>query len=235
VHRKCAFSLRLLAGFFYLEGMKIGPATNLTTSLQLERCPHCTIARPQLVEKHHLNTNDHEGKNPRFWRVYVCTNCGGVVTAYSYKPNEAVLGFYPKIRRIEENLPPKVKKYMEQAIQSIHAPSGAIMLCASAVDAMLKEKGLISDTLYKRIDKATKDHIITEGMAEWAHQVRLDANDQRHADVDASDATEVDAKNAIDFTEALAELMFVLPARVKRGLESATTTSTLPPTANGNG
>ena len=56
------------------------------------------------------------------------------------------------------------------------------MLAASAVDSMLKAKNLTSGGLYARIDEAAKAHLITAEMAQWAHDVRLDANDQRHAD-----------------------------------------------------
>ena len=60
------------------------------------------------------------------------------------------------------------------------------MLAASAVDAMLKVKGYKDGSLYQRIKDAAAGHIITADMATWAHQVRLDANDQRHADESAS-------------------------------------------------
>lgn len=93
------------------------------------------------------------------------------------------------------------------------------MLCASAVDAMLKEKKYIDGSLYSRIEKAAKDHLITEGMATWAHQVRLDANDQRHADENSGLPGEADAKKSIEFAKALGHFLFVLPARVEKGLE----------------
>ncbi len=51
-------------------------------------------------------------------------------------------------------------------------------------------------------------------MAQWAHEVRLDANDQRHADTGASLPTEPDEKKVIDFAEVLAQFLFVLPQKV---------------------
>jgi hypothetical protein len=47
--------------------------------------------------------------------------------------------------------------------------------------------------------------------------VRLDANDERHADENADLPTEVDAKRCIDFTKALAEFLFILPDRIAKG------------------
>ena len=104
---------------------------------------------------------------------------------------------------------------------SIHAPAGAVMLTASSVDAMLKAKGYTDGSLYTRIDKAAADHLITTDMAQWAHAVRLDANDQRHADESANLPGEADAKRCIDFASALALFLFTLPARVRKGITPA--------------
>ncbi|MNW06866.1 hypothetical protein D3C71_2033470 [compost metagenome] len=54
-------------------------------------------------------------------------------------------------------------------------------------------------------------------MAAWAHEVRLDANDQRHDDEDGALPDEADARKSIEFATALAQFLFVLPARVARG------------------
>ena len=95
------------------------------------------------------------------------------------------------------------------------------MLAASSVDSMLKIKGYKENSLYSRIEQAAKDHLITVDMAKWAHDVRLDANDQRHADDNASLPSVEDAKRCVDFAQALAQFIFVLPARVQRGIAEA--------------
>jgi hypothetical protein len=94
------------------------------------------------------------------------------------------------------------------------------MLAASAIDAMLKAKGLKNGTLYTRIDEASKTHLITADMSAWAHEVRLDANDQRHADETAPLPDSHDAERSIEFAQALGEVLFVLPARVARGRDT---------------
>jgi predicted protein tyrosine phosphatase len=82
---------------------------------------------------------------------------------------------------------------------------------------MLKDKGYKEGSLNSRIDQAAKAHLITAEMAAWAHEIRLDANDQRHADEDAALPAEADARKVIDFASALAQFLYVLPARVARG------------------
>jgi hypothetical protein len=95
------------------------------------------------------------------------------------------------------------------------------MLAASAVDAMLKAKSLSDGSLYARINQAAQAHLITDDMAEWAHAVRLDANEQRHADENSVHHTTETATRAVDFVTALGDILFVLPARVQRGRAEA--------------
>jgi Domain of unknown function (DUF4145) len=100
------------------------------------------------------------------------------------------------------------------------------MLCASAVDAMLKAHGYEKGWLNERINKAVADSLLTKEMGEWAHHIRLEANDPRHADQNASDTTQEQAEQSIEFTEALADILFVLPSRIKRGIKRATMSAT---------
>jgi hypothetical protein len=132
-----------------------------------------------------------------------------------------VIEMYPQTVQLDEAIPERARGYLDQAINTIHAPAGSIMLSASSVDAMLKKIGYKDGNLYSRIDKAKDDHVITDDMAEWAHAVRLDANDQRHADEAAELPNEPDAQRCIDFVIALAQFLFVLPKRVEKGLKEA--------------
>ena len=143
-----------------------------------------------------------------------------MVSASADSHNQPVTEIFPSSPEVSEDIPSRAKSYLEQAIASIHAPAGAVMLSASAVDAMLKEKGYMEGSLYSRIENAVEDNLLTSEMAKWAHEIRLDANDQRHSDEEASIPNVGDAKKVIDFTLAIAEYLFVLPARVQRGLDN---------------
>ena len=128
---------------------------------------------------------------------------------------------FPVPKKVDSDLPDKAASFLQQALECLHAPSGAIMLCASSVDAMLKEKNLKSGSLYSRIETAAKKNLITEEMSAWAHDVRLDANDERHAEDNVPIPTVEDAKKCIEFTEALGKFLFVLPKMVERGRAAA--------------
>jgi DNA-directed RNA polymerase subunit RPC12/RpoP len=190
--------------------------------LPLERCPHCGVNRPRLFKVANYDTKNSESKNPRVWYVYQCASCGSLVLTVSLNHTTSIEQTWPAMRSVADAVPDRAREYLTQAIASLHAPAGALMLAASSLDSMLKVKGYTTGSLYSRIDEAAKNHLITEEMAAWAHEVRLDANDQRHADDTADLPSQKDANKAIEFAQALAEFLFVLPARVARGRKSAT-------------
>ena len=193
----------------------------LSQNLVISRCPHCSVANPNLFKQHALQTHDHTGGNQRMWYIYTCGRCGGVVSAAAANHNQEVKEYYPSSKSIKEDIPERPRTFLQQALESLHAPAGAVMLAASAVDSMLKLKNYTEGSLYTRIQKAVDDHVITQDMATWAHEVRLDANDQRHADEAANLPAQQDAERVIDFATALAEILFVLPSRVQRGITKA--------------
>ena len=191
--------------------------------LELKRCPHCNVDRPTLSRAGNIfQTATHDKRNERSWGNYACASCGGVILAWSHKNSAEIQKMYPPPMEVDETVPTRAKEYLEQAISSINAPAGAVMLAASAVDAMLKDKNLTSGSLYSRIKKAVETHLITPEMEKWAHEVRLEANDQRHSDNGSTLPSPEDAERVIDFVQALATFLYVLPARVSRGIESAT-------------
>lgn len=186
--------------------------------LGLERCPSCGVAKPLLHRVHVQNA--HKRHPQAQWSMYICRSCTGCVCALGIEGNFA-REVIPAIDNVAESIPDKPKNLLSQAKNSLAAPAGSVMLSASAIDAMLKERGLVEGSLYKRIDGAVASHLITQDMADWAHYVRLDANDQRHADVASTLPTIDDAKKCLDFALALAEVLFVLPARVREGMRGA--------------
>ncbi|MGE9295985.1 MAG: DUF4145 domain-containing protein [Puniceicoccales bacterium] len=186
-------------------------------ALFLDRCPHCNVPNPNLSQISEF-LGESAAKNRRYrWKAYLCSTCGFPVVGGGTRNREEIDYIFPKPETLESGLPSRAHAYLTQAINCLHAPSGAIMLCASAVDEMLKQKELTAGSLYKRIKEAAEQHLITSDMESWAHEVRLDANEERHADVNADLPSTGDAKRCIDFTKALADFMFVLPAKVEEG------------------
>lgn len=205
--------------------MKSGEAQNakkiVPHDLKLGRCPVCGVSDPTLRQCATATVEDPH-RDYRLWVVFGCGSCAGVVVG-EYLSNGILVAetIMPKVGGIDEAVPERPRDYLVQATETLHAPAGSQMLSASAVDAMLKEKGYADGVLNTRIKKAAEDHLITPEMEKWAHQVRLEANYQRHADQNAPLPTEEEARQTLEFAKALAEFLFVLPSRVTRGLTSS--------------
>jgi hypothetical protein len=192
---------------------------HLSTSLPLERCPYCAIAQPQLARISERENNRRGGH--RRWGVYECLTCGGLVVAAARAgdPAHVILECYPVAPdEPSEAIPARPREYLRQARELLTQPASSVTLSGSAVDAMLKEKGLKEGRIYERIHDAVMQHLISEDVGQWAHQVGLDPNDPRYADERASSPTIEDARRCLAFALTLAEILFALPGRVARGI-----------------
>lgn len=198
-------------------------------NLSLERCPWCKTAKPYLSLEGKKFQGKVLGDNwEEVWACYRCSTCKNMILAqigsnlYGLIEYHVYAYFPSGDDEISEHIPATVASSLKQAQNSTAQPDGCVMLCARAVDAMLQEKGFQEGRLYSRIEEAVKEHLITADMAKWAHQVRLESNDSRHVDLKALPSTIDNAKQCLEFTMALAEILFVLPARVSRGIETTT-------------
>jgi hypothetical protein len=143
----------------------------LSTSLALERCPHCATVQSQLARVTERE-NNRRGIHRR-WGVYECLTCGGLVTAAARAgdPLHVITECYPGAPdEPYDTIPMRPREYLRQARDFLGQPTGSVTLSACAVDAMLKEKGLKEGRLYERIHDAVAQNLISEDIAQWAHQ-----------------------------------------------------------------
>jgi hypothetical protein len=192
----------------------------------LKRCPHCGIASPNLIAAWVSQgpTHRNDGGVRLNWGSYCCTSCGAIITCCAeIRPNNVVnfFGFFPDAKTAHEDIPEPARTFLQQAYETLNAPDAAAMVAGSAVDAMLKAHGLEAGSLYNRIDEALTKNLLTKGMADWAHTVRLGSNRPRHADKEKPHVSPEEAKQSVDFAEALGNFLFVLTARIDRGIKAA--------------
>jgi hypothetical protein len=197
----------------------------------IERCPQCGVATPLLKKLHrctkHYAESDYCGLE--YWYFTTsCSRCSHHVLFYGScskqdveRENDEPVSLdiersFPSLEKVAEELPSMAAKFFQQAIESKHAPDGALMLAASAIDSMLKDKGFKEGSLYSRINSAKVAGLLTAEMEAWAHEIRLSANEPRHADDEFEGATKDDAEQSIAFAKALGEYLYVLPARVQK-------------------
>lgn len=194
---------------------------------EVSRCPHCGVANPSLMmlwRSGELLPRSTPGPRNR-WAIYRCTTCGQAVSAQGFwednRANAEVVALFPTPKQAHEDIPDIARRFLQQAYETLNAPDAAAVMAGSAVDAMLKAKGLKEGSLYTRIDAAVERHILTEAMGDWAHEVRLGSNRPRHADEERPHVSEEEAQQAVEFAEALGNFLFVLTAKIERGIERA--------------
>jgi hypothetical protein len=191
----------------------------------MKRCPHCGIASPRmnLAWSSHGPTHRADGGHPVNWAAYCCVSCGSIVTCSAEVKGSAVSfkSVFPEPRSAHEDIPEPARAFLQQAYETLHAPDAAAIMAGSAIDAMLKAHGLVDGGLYSRIDEALAKNLLTQGMADWAHEVRLGSNRPRHADKENPHVSPDEAKQSVAFAEALGNFLFVLTARIDRGLKEA--------------
>jgi hypothetical protein len=128
---------------------------------------------------------------------------------------------YPPAQTPADDLPPAARRFLQQAMETLHAPDAAAVMAGSAVDAMLKHLSFTEGSVYNRIEKAVEANVLTKSMGEWAHSVRLGSNRPRHADSEKPHVTPEEAAQSVEFATALGQFLFVLTARVERGIKQA--------------
>lgn len=196
----------------------------------INRCPQCGTHKPNLSMLYEVSTGISTNQINRAWGIFVCAHCFNLtmiettavkMCGHWVLRNSSDFRSYPPLNGVSEDVPETPRRYLTQAINSVGSPDASVIVCASAVDAMLKLKGFTEGSLHSRIRAAVAQNLMTQSMADWANEVRLAANDQRHADAEAVHASTSDAKRLIAFAMALADFLFVFPARIYKGRASS--------------
>lgn len=185
------------------------------------RCPHCAVANPNLNKLWSDNWREYGETR---WASFRCNTCGSVVTAKLIwnDPNKLeAIALWPAAKVAHDDIPEPARTFLQQSFETLHAPDAAAVMAGSAVDAMLKDRGYKDGSLYSRIDKALADNLLTKGMADWAHEVRLGSNRPRHADAEKPHVSSDEAQQSVEFAEALGNFLFVLTAKIDRGIKAA--------------
>lgn len=96
----------------------------LSTTLPLERCPHCAIAQPQLARITERENNRRGGH--RRWGVYECLACGGLVIAAARAddPAHVIIECYPLAPNDPpETIPTRPRELKEKSLSGLR-PAG---------------------------------------------------------------------------------------------------------------
>jgi hypothetical protein len=215
-----------------LKGV-LGKKLLFTRTLPLAKCPHCKIANPNIAQLTEMKIVTDIYNQHQAWQLYYCASCAsGIIAGGKYNIERTAMHvnqIHPSPPDdLSEHIPKVAREYLTEARNGLHNSRSSIMASSTSIDAMLRDvlqdKGADGDTLYKRIKNAVKENILSEEMSNWAHQVRLNGNEQRHLE-DKSPALK-DAQDCLDYAMMLAEILFVIPKRVQAGIDKTKTEET---------
>ena len=115
-----------------------------------ERCPHCNVARPQMLKKwDHQQEISH---SEQFYVAYQCTSCDNIIIAKiktkyptnSLFPNpdlQTMVDYWPKLSgELSPTIPEAARTYLAEARNGINNPNSSVVASATAVELMLQNK-----------------------------------------------------------------------------------------------
>lgn len=160
----------------------------LEEHLNMERCPHCAIFKPNLFQvTDYLITRKGDGTNERRWRIYRCSNCGGLVSAYSLTNDINVIKYFPSIN-IEtfdgmEYLENDVKNDFEEALKcySNQCFNAFASMCRRTIQSSSNKLGAEGkDRVKKQINELKEIAGIEDDTYEVLEQIIIAGHDGAH-------------------------------------------------------
>ena len=198
----------------------------MAKELILDRCPYCNIAKPFMAHiSSHMIAKEHEVLL-HILDIYECSSCHNFIIHKQipkiyFGDTEFISLIIPKEKTYDKNIPDKARNDLTAAYETLHQPKASIIMSSRAVETMLQIKGYNDNYLNDKIIAAHGAGILTDDMKKWADEVRLDANKERHAALADNPPSKEDAERTLSFAETIAEILFVIPSKVTRGISAS--------------
>lgn len=212
-----------------------------------DTCPHCLKENVAMTFRGYHQRSINDGTIPSeflsFDTFFTCNNCDGpVVVNYHCSakrriaPDTAIGDLRHRHQEISiksiwpllikksapKYIPQNVERFLQQGFVNFKAQNydAAGAMARKALEAALvaHSPNLADGSLYQRINKLKENGVLTESLADWAHNVRLLGNDAVH---DLEPADPVDVNQALQLAEYLLIYLFTLPTEIRLAKESA--------------
>jgi hypothetical protein len=171
----------------------------------LSRCPHCSypvmfvalVANSAAVFAMSGRSTHADTRLIADFRV--------IATYPEIKPQQAHPTWPPEIAQIFN----ETRQFLAQGNNSFFVLAG----CRSTLDVVTRELGATAGNLKERIDKLAADGKITAVLKNWAHKLRLDANEALH-EGDTGKQLSEDPAQYVAFIELLLHMSFELEKEI---------------------
>jgi len=149
-----------------------------------------------------------------------CPVCKNVVLVhYSKKDNRIQIIPPPRPTPTDPHIPEPVRTDLDEAKAafSVGAYNATVVMCRRALQAAAILKGATKGKkLIDQIDELYEKEVITKGLRDLAHTIRLIGNEGAHPDPENPETvTREDAEEVLELTEQFLYVLFVTEAKVK--------------------
>lgn len=136
----------------------------------------------------------------------------GIPAEFETVTDEEIL--YPNPKRLPiQGVPNTIRSAYDQAVRSFSASlfEPCTLMCRKCIETICKNLGAKGRDLNAKIQSLFEAGHIDSRLLDWAHQIRLVGNEAAHDD--DSRLTKRDARDVLDFTEAILIYVFSLTSR----------------------
>jgi hypothetical protein len=192
-------------------------------------CEHCEDKRSYKIISKHIN----DEQPPCEYSFAICETCNrpsvfireDVGTENGFEDDSYYKVFPANQRHIGFMLPEIVRKSYEEAIKCELAkiPIACVVMVGRTLEAVIKEHLPQNPTIFKGLEEMKKSGVISEELFNWSQRLRVLRNAGAHAtNVDIS---QPEASEALDFLQAILEILYHLRPKFKSISERKTISS----------
>lgn len=187
-------------------------------------CPFCTaFTSLTLLKKQSLQLNAQRAYGlPGGGLVEECAvqclACGRYFVAFIY--SDQVLAKEPMKALGKEfpDVPDRIAGLASEAHSclSINAARGAVALARAVIEAVAKDQSISVNGIQGKIDKMADLGLIRKNVADAAHEIRWDANEVAHGDIDTEPITPDEARDTLGLMDVVLIEVYQTAAQIAR-------------------
>lgn len=181
----------------------------------LLECQYCSALVDAIVK---ASYDDDDGESPPVRSTFaMCPQCHAPLLALQENFGngwDTPRRVYPDDEfRLGVQVPELLRNSFGEAQKSfkVRAYTASAIMCRKTLEGLCVDKGFKSGTLATRLKDLRDAQVIESRLYEWADQLRLSGNDAAH-DLAITIAHE-DARDIMEFTQALLEYVYTFEAR----------------------
>ncbi len=182
-------------------------------------CPHCGLPTTASVQGSLLWDGWMPGGRepedaPEEYRLLQCGACSLPILQARYDFKGEQFGtVYPAPRRLSSAIPEALRRAWQEAETCFGAKAytACAVMARRVTEGVCKENGVSGSSLMRGMRELQERGIIDKTLAEWSDALRILGN--RGAHYDAATVSRQDAEDALAFTEALLDNLYVLKRR----------------------